>query len=138
MNTYNVNDQNFINSDEYKNFIKENPGTGYLRIRASAAGGAIPISGLQIQITKNIDDDKVVFFEGATDASGLIEGIALPAPAINSDNMISPMSSVYNITATYEPDKAVQIYSVRIYDNLYVVQNISIVPDIQRGDLNWL
>ncbi|MBQ9181808.1 MAG: hypothetical protein IJ134_04165 [Bacilli bacterium] len=137
MNTYNINDESFKNSDEYQNFLKENPGIGYLRIRASAAGGAIPISGLQVSISKNIDNDKVVFFEGATDISGLIEGIALPAPTINTDNMMSPTSTVYNITATYEPDKAVQLYSVKIYENLYVVQNISIVPDIQRGGLNW-
>ena len=137
MNTYNVNDASFKNTAEFKNFINDNPGTGYLRIRAYAAGGAIPISGLQISISKNIDNDKVIFFEGATDSSGLIEGIALPAPIMSTDNMISPLSATYNITATYAPDNEVQLYSVRIYDNLYVVQNISIVPDIQRGGLNW-
>ena len=137
MNTYNVNDVSFKNTAEFKNFINDNPGTGYLRIRAYAAGGAIPISGLQISISKNIDNDKVIFFEGATDSSGLIEGIALPAPIMSTDNMISPSSATYNITATYAPDNEVQLYSVRIYDNLYVVQNISIVPDIQRGGLNW-
>ena len=88
-------------------------------------------------LSKNIDNDKVIFFEGATDSSGLIEGIALPAPIMSTDNMISPSSATYNITATYAPDNEVQLYSVRIYDNLYVVQNISIVPDIQRGGLNW-
>ena len=50
MNTYNVNDENFINSTLYQNFIRQNPEAGYLKIRAYAASSAIPIEGLKVDI----------------------------------------------------------------------------------------
>ena len=54
MDTYNINDSEFVNSDMYKNFINENPGRGYLKIRAYSASQAVPISGLQVVVSKNI------------------------------------------------------------------------------------
>ena len=68
MNTFNINDQSFINSKVYQDFLKENPGSGYLKIRAFTANQAIPISGLNIIISKNIDNNNVIFFEGTTNS----------------------------------------------------------------------
>ena len=52
MNTYNINDINFINSNLYQKYLKENPVKGYLKIRAYAANEAVPISGLNVTISK--------------------------------------------------------------------------------------
>ena len=72
MNTYYFNDSNFKELDIYKNFIKENSGNAYLDIRTSAASEAIPISGVKIIISKIIDNNKIIFYEGLTDSSGML------------------------------------------------------------------
>ena len=129
MNNYNVNDENFINSSLYKNFIRVNSGEGKINIRAYAASQAIPISNMDIVISTNINNNKVIFFEGKTNQSGVIENIKVPAPPILNNNLTNPPSLVYEISARYIPDNINKVYSVNIYDNLTVIQNISIVPD---------
>ena len=137
MNTYNINDVNFINSYEYKEFIKNNPEIGYLKIRAFAASGAIPISNLKVVVSTNINNDTIIFYEGVTNQSGIIEGIKLPAPKLEVNNLNAPNKTKYIITATYS-DNIKKIYEINIYENVSVIQNISITPTMNRGsDIIW-
>ena len=128
MNTYYVNDTAFIKTEAYKNFFKENSSKGFLKIRAYAASQAIPISGLKVIVSKNIDNNKIIFFEGSTNESGVIEKIVLPTSTIANDDESIPNSTSYDITATYVQDNINTTYKVNIYENIYVVQNINIVP----------
>ena len=129
MNTYNINNEIFINSEEYQNFLKDNPSRGYLNIRAYAASQAIPISGLKVVVSTDIGNDKVIFFEGSTNTSGVIGGIALPAPRLNLNDLDAPNKTEYDVEATYIPDNIVRKYKVNMYENVSVIQNINIVPD---------
>ena len=144
MNTYNFNDKEFQQTESYQNYIKENPTFGTLRIRANAANGAIPIEGLKIIVKKTIDNYNIIFFEGYTNSSGIIENIKLPAPTLNSNNLAIPNRTTYDINATYIPENLNLNYKINIYENVFVVQNISIVPslmvssEIETGDISWL
>ena len=129
--TYNVNDSNFVNSELYRSFINENPGLGFLKIRAYAASQAVPISGLSVVVSRDIGDNRVIFFEGVTNDSGVIERISLPAPRMSSDNMIAPVINTYDISTIYDGES--RTYKVNIYDNIYVVQNINVTPNISYG-----
>ncbi len=131
--TYNVNDKDFLNSELYKSFINSNSGVGFLKIRAYAASGAVPISGLSIVVSKDIGGNKVIFFEGVTNDSGVIERISLPASRIDSDNLVSPILTTYDISAVYEGEN--KLYKVNVYDGIYVVQNINLTPNINGVDL---
>lgn len=128
---YNVNDKDFVNSEFYKSFINLNPGVGYLKIRAYAASQAVPISGMNVVVSKNIDGDKVVFFEGITNESGVIEKISLPVPKMGSDNLLVPVITTYDINTNYDGED--RVYKVNIYDGIYVVQNINVTPNISYG-----
>ena len=130
MNTVNIDDENFIKTDTYKNFINNNPEFGYLRIRASAASQAVPISGVKITVSKILDNTKIIFFEGVTDTSGMIQQISLPAPKRNNDNLEAPLYTTYQINAINPIDNVSSVYSVNIYDDIVVLQNIVIVPDM--------
>ena len=131
--TYSVNDKEFLNSELYKSFINFNSGIGFLKIRAYAASQAVPISGLSVVISKDIGGNKVIFFEGFTNDSGVIERISLPAPRIDPDNLISPILTTYDISAVYEGEN--KLYRVNVYDGIYVVQNINLTPIINGVDL---
>ncbi len=128
MNTYNFNDEVFQKTASYQNFINNNQSYGYLKVRASTASEALPISDLKVTISKIIDNNNVIFFEGTTNKSGIIDKIELPAPKQNQNDLIAPASITYNIYAIYEPNNFSETYRVNIYENIYVIQNINIVP----------
>lgn len=136
MNNININNEEFSKTEIYKKFMEENPGRGNLAIRAYAAGGAVPISGLNIEVSKTIDDNKVIFYEGITNESGIIEKISLPAPKKDTNNLNIPLSTSYQIVATYLPNNTNLSYFVNIYDNICVLQNISITPEVaERNEI---
>ena len=132
MNTYNINDINFINSNLYKNFINKNQKVGFLKIRAYTASEAVPIIGLIVVVSKTIDNNKIIFYEGKTNESGVIEKITLPAPTLNLDDLNTPNGTTYDISATY--DGIESNYLVNIYEGVYVVQTINVIPKMNRTD----
>lgn len=137
MNTYYAIDKDFMNSDIFRDFIRNNPAKGNLRIRAYAANQAVPISGVNIVISTFANDNtRIIFFEGTTNESGVIEKISLPAPRLSSDNLVAPEKTEYEIEATYDPDNIKAIYKVNIYEDVCVVQNINIVPELKVGGFN--
>ena len=86
-------------------------------------------------MSKNIDNSNVIFYEGKTNSSGIIEKIVLPAPKQNTNDLVIPSSITYDIKATYEKDNTTNSYQINIYDNIYVVQTINIVPTMSvMGD----
>ena len=129
MNTVNINDDNFKITTEYETFIKNNPGYGFLKIRAYAASEAVPISNLKIEVSTLINNTKYIFYEGTTNSSGISEDITLPAPTKNTDDLIVPLSTVYQILATYGTIK--ETFAINMYEGISVVQNISITPPMK-------
>lgn len=138
MNTYNFYDENFINSKIFEEYMKINSSNGSLRLRATAASEAIPIEGVQITVYKIIDNNRVIFYQGQTNESGVTEKIPLPAPKLNKDIMDIPNKAVYKISAFYPKTNTNYEYEVNIYDNVCVLQNINIIPEILKevGDFN--
>lgn len=133
MNTYNVNDKSLDNLLEYQEFIKENIGEGFLSIRAYGASEAVPIEGMNIEVSTIIGENtRIIFFDGVTDSSGMIERLSLPAPKEASDNLIAPKRVVYDIRANY--DGIEENFKVNLYDGICVQQIINIVPNtLVRG-----
>lgn len=130
-----MNNEEFKNSSLYKKYLEENPKVGYLKIRAYAASSAVPIENLDIIVSKKIDDNNVIFFKGKTNSSGIIEKITLPTKTLVNDNL-APLGTEYDIEASYNNLK--NTFKVMIYDNVYVVQNINVIPNMNGriGDTN--
>ena len=128
MNIYSTKDSSFNNSLIYQNYIKDNPSTGFLKIRAYTANEAIPIVGLKIIVSKDLEGNKLIFYEGITDNSGVIEKIALPAPKLDTNNTEVPNYTKYNIEAITNNETL--NYVINIYENVYVVQTINLLPKL--------
>ncbi len=126
----NINIQEFTNTTTYKKFMEDNPGKGTLMIRASAAKEAIPIPNLKITVSKIIENYNVIFYEGETDNSGMINNLSLPAPEANTNDLIIPKSTTYIITAKNNNQE--QTYTINMYNNICVVQNINIIPQMKE------
>ena len=101
---------------------------GYLNIRCSSANNALPISNVKIIVSRTINNNKKIFFEGVSDSSGSISNIKLPAPMLGNDEDI-PAYEEYDVEAIYNGNKLV--FKVNIYANIKVLQNINIVPTME-------
>ena len=126
-----MNINEFMKTNDYTDFIKENPGIGRLKIRAYAASEALPISNLKIVVSSIISGTKVIFYEGFTDTSGMIPNISLPAPSL-IDNLEVPKTIKYDIEASMNNNTS--NFSINIYDGICVVQNINFVPGEDYGN----
>ena len=133
MDTINFNDTLFQQSEMYKKLMEENTTNGILTIRAYAANKALPVEGMEVIVYKIMDNKRVIFFDGKTDNSGLIENINLPTPEISTGDLVKPPSQDYNIEAIYDMQDLK--FKITMYSNISVNQNINVVP-ILRTDGN--
>lgn len=126
---YNFFNEEFRKTKIYQDFINNNRGSGNLKIRAYAAREALPLEGLHIVVSTIFQNNKIIFFDGYTDASGMIEKLSLPTPITNDDNLIVPLSTKYEIYAEDSINSYVQDFFVNMYDGICVVQNIHFIPE---------
>ncbi len=115
-----------FDAQKYPDFVKENTGVGLLKIQVFTANQAFPLEGVNIVISRVIDGDKVIFFTGATDSSGIIDNINLPTKASKAD-VLSPEDIIYtnyDVSAEYSKNNAVQDYTVAVFDDIKVIQPI--------------
>lgn len=129
--------ETIYDSQKYPNFVKENPATGVLKVQVFSANQAFPLPDVEIDVWKEIDGDKVMFFRGVTDSSGIIDNIILPA-TVAKKNIDSPGDityTPYTLTAIYPKTGMKKDYEIGIFDNLKVIQpiRISTIP-MMDGD----
>ncbi len=136
MNDKYVTDEVLKTDQEFRRFLEENPSIGYLKVRASAAYQALPISGVNVRISKEIGDWNVIFFEGVTDNSGVINNISLPAPSCTKSDLDVPNYTKYRLTATGSNQNVYQVFDFYVYCGITVVQDINVIPKIEMGRYN--
>ncbi len=129
--------EEFMQMDEYQQFIKDNPDLGYLKIMAFTAYQAIPIPNTEILITKDIGNNRVIFFKGATDSSGIIDNIALPAPpsGYSSTNHKTSSYTFYHLTAIHKDFESIKQYEIALFGNLKIIQYIKMIPSVDIGGI---
>lgn len=122
--------EEFKNTDLYQDFIRENPDLGYLKVQVFTAYGAIPIPNTSIIITKDIEEYKIVFFQGVTDSSGIISNIALPAPVTVTVSDEAPEYTLYDMTAISQEYEALKSYSIGMFGGINVIQYVKMTPKV--------
>ncbi len=134
---YYFNSNQFKESSNYKNFMNMNLGSGILKVEAYTASLAYPLSGVLITIYKNFGSDKVIFYEGQTNESGVIESIVLPTKKMNDEiNDVSDISfTTYDLDASYPKYNIEKKYDVSIFDNVKVIQPVTFpIQDLIEGE----
>ena len=124
-------DEKLKSDQQYQSFLNENPGRGTLKIRATSASEAMPVGNVLITVSKEIGSNIVVFFEGETDESGMINGIVLPTPVRVSSDEEVPEFTTYKLRAIYTADKFDRVYDISLCCGVGVIQYINITPNVQ-------
>ena len=127
--------EEFKNTDLYEDFIKENDDTGNLKVQVFTAYGAIPIQNTNIVVYKDIEEYRVVFFQGVTDISGIISDIKLPAPMMVTSNEETPIYTIYNMTAFNAGYESLKTYTIGMLGGVNVIQYVKMIPSVDlEGD----
>ncbi len=113
-------------AERYAEFENENRDVGALKIQASSGNASIPLVNVNILVYKDFTDGRHIFYSGATNADGMINAIALPAPPkINSElgNGLSPYAS-YSVLASREGLIDEKVENVPIFSGVKSIQPI--------------
>lgn len=120
---------------EYLDFIKANPKQGSLKIQAFAARQAVPVYDVVVEVSKNFNGVKKVFYLLKTDEEGIIDGILLPAPdkQVSMQPSETQPFSTYNIQATHPDYIQENFLNVPIFDGVKSIQPIRLKPITDRN-----
>lgn len=96
---------------------------GILRVQAFRGQQAIPVEGVHVTVRCPIGGDQMIFFQGETDSSGIIDPILLPAP--KPETSLSPGQddpcSEYEIIAEH-PDFETLTTTVMVFPGVKTIQ----------------
>ena len=118
------------NNESYQEFLRNNPSTGTLKVRVSSINQALPVEGVQVTVSKVIGDDTIIFFNGKTDESGMINNIKLPTQMRVKSDEIIPEFTTYQMRAVYEKSGFDKVYDIALCCGVSVIQNINITPEV--------
>lgn len=122
--------EEFKNTDLYEDFIRENDDVGNLKVQVFTAYGAIPIENTNIVVYKDIEEYRVIFFQGITDSSGIISDISLPAPKMVTSNEETPVYTIYNMTAFNTGYESLKSFAIGMLGGVNVIQYVKMMPTI--------
>ena len=121
--------EDFQKSDYAMSFFQKNPSIGFLKIVVSAFSSAVPIDNAEVTVYKDIGDMRVVFFQGKTDVSGIIDDIMLPSPkSMNFGSLDVPDYEVYSIDVQKEGFEKIVGFMIGVFDGIKIIQNFSLKP----------
>lgn len=123
-----------MNKDKiYQEFLKENPENGILKVQVFMANQAIPIANVNILIEKEISNETLVFFNGMTNESGIIEAISLPAPKIEDNDI--PKYVSYQLIVKHPNYQGPTTYTIPIYSGQKMLQYVVLKP-LSKENIN--
>lgn len=93
---------------------------------------------MKIIVKTLFEGNEIIFYEGETNKSGLIDKIKLPTPKVVLDNLVVPQEIIYEIDAQYPKDNINKTYKISMYEGICVVQNINVQPrTLEVGEFRW-
>lgn len=128
----------FKKTKEYEAFIKENPSIGHLKIYAFTAYKAVPVENVEVLITKDFGENKVIFFNGYTNSSGTISNIELPAPngEFNATTFETPRYTLYDLSAIDEEYESIKKYNIGMFGDVNIIQYLKMIPKVELSGEN--
>ena len=121
------------------NIDNNTAGVGYMIVRVTTARGAIPLDGALVYVQNFLPDgaagkgDVIAVYK--TNASGLTERFALPAPprALSMSPGNGKSYSTYTLTATADGYSTRTYVNVPVFEGITAIQNVDMIPLPENG-----
>lgn len=117
-------------ADDYAVFLREHPSEGILKVQATAARSAFPVSGATVEVSVVINGEKYVLYNNVTDESGISDDMLLPArPSAFSQNSVTASDSgtQYEVSVYHPAFKALSA-PVTMFDNIKTILPVVLKP----------
>ncbi len=108
-----------------------NPKIGFLRVQAFAGPQTVPVPNATVLVTHTFTDGTRRFASGVTDESGVLDGIALPAPssALAQSPTGEAPYALYDIRVSH-PDYRTEIFrQVPVFEGIKSIQPVRFLSD---------
>lgn len=123
---------------DYADFEARNGSQGTLRIQAFAADRSFPVNSAEVVVEVPLLTGSYELFRGKTDADGIVDNIALPAPdkslSLDEDNTLEPFA-LYNVTVSHPEYAAGKYANVPVFDSVKSIQPAELVPLTQSENM---
>ena len=121
------------------NIDNSTAGSGYMIVRVTTARGAIPLDGALVYVQNFSPDgtegkgDVIAVYK--TNASGLTERFALPAPprALSMSPGNGKSYSTYTLTAAADGYSTRTYVNVPVFEGITAIQNVDMIPLPENG-----
>lgn len=115
---------------------REGRDLGYLTVRVSTAGGAIPLGNASVNIRGGAADDSAVIYSLLTNSDGITPTVALETPpraasAIPQDT--APPYAVYNVDVYAMGYAPAFFHNVPIFPDVNSIQPAILVPTLENA-----
>ena len=112
-----------------------NEDVGFLTVRVSTAGGAIPRESAAVNIRGGNVDDSAVIYALSTNSDGLTPTVPLEAPArsasVTPDSTVPPYA-VYNVDVFASGYSPAFFHNVPIFSGINSIQPAVLLPEIEN------
>ncbi len=112
-------------------FLDAHPERGTLRVQVSTGRGLFPVEGARVEVYRDFGDQRVVFYEGVTDRSGIVDDIRLPAlPAgwSQSAETAGISGTTYQAAVRHPQCSTVDGRPVTVFPRIETVLAVSLEP----------
>lgn len=108
---------------------------GYLTVRVSTAGGAIPLEGAAVNIRGGDIEDSAVIYALTTNSDGLTPTVSLETPprsASETPQNTVPPYAVYNVDVFAQGYSPAFFHNVPIFSGINSIQPAVLLPNIEQ------
>ena len=112
-------------------FLDAHPERGTLRVQVSTGRGLFPVEGARVEVYRDFGDQRVVFYEGVTDRSGIVDDIRLPAlPAgwSQSAETAGISGTTYQAAVRHPRYSTVEGRPVTVFPRIETILAVSLEP----------
>ena len=109
---------------------------GYLTVRVSTAGGAIPLENAAVNVRGGDVNDSDVIFALTTNSDGLTPTVSLPTPPRSTSEAPQdsvPAYAVYNVDVFANGYAPAFFHNVPVFSGINSVQPAVLLPEIENG-----
>ena len=117
-------------------FMDAHPERGTLRVQVSTGRGLFPVEGARVEIYRNFGPERTVFYEGVSDASGIVEDIRLPAlPAgwSQSAETAGISGTAYTVAVSHPDYHCPEHQQVLVFPRIESVLAVTLPPQREEG-----
>lgn len=107
---------------------------GYLTVRVSTAGGAIPLADASVNVRGGSVDDSSLIYSLLTNSDGVTKTVALDAPARSASEIpqdVSPPYALYNVDVYAKGYIPAFFHGVPVFSGINSVQPAVLLPTVE-------